>query len=155
EDVPLCPVCGSERYQSYAVGFDYELQTCRNPWRFVRCHACGHVWLNPRPALSTLSTIYPPTYYAYNYQQQINSIAVRGKPLLDRLKMGGILRHLPTAPRSFLDIGCGDGRFLRVMEKHGVARANNYGLELDEKIVRGLVAEGFQALCQRVEACDR
>ncbi len=155
EDIPLCPVCGCGHFETHAVGFDYELRTCRNPWRFVRCAACGHVWLNPRPALSALRTIYPPTYYAYNYKQQINPIAVRGKELLDRLKMRGILRQLPAPPRTYLDIGCGDGRFLRVLERQGVARANNFGLELDAKIVSSLAAEGYQAFCQRVEACDR
>jgi 2-polyprenyl-3-methyl-5-hydroxy-6-metoxy-1,4-benzoquinol methylase len=155
EEVPLCPVCGGARFAPFAVGFDYELLTCRNPWRFVRCEACGHVWLNPRPAISALPTIYPPTYYAYNYTQQINPIAVRGKELLDSLKMRGILRQLPKPPQSFLDIGCGNGRFLRVMDKRGVARANNYGLELDEKIVSALADEGYQVFHERVEECNR
>jgi len=155
EDVPLCPVCGEDRFARFAVGFDYELLTCRNPWRFVRCAGCGHVWLHPRPAVATLGTIYPPTYYAYNYEQHIHSIAVRAKRWLDRGKMRGILRHLSAPPRTFLDIGCGDGRFLKVMEGHGVERGNNYGLELGEKVVQKLAGEGYQAFCQRVEECER
>jgi 2-polyprenyl-3-methyl-5-hydroxy-6-metoxy-1,4-benzoquinol methylase len=155
EEVPNCPVCGETSYQQHAVGFDYELLTCRNPWRFVRCDECGHVWLNPRPAVSTLQTIYPPHYYAYNYRQQINAVAVRGKELLDRLKMRLILRFLPAAPRSYLDIGCGDGRFLKVMESHGVSREHNCGLELDERVVHSLAEKGYRVFCERAETCER
>jgi SAM-dependent methyltransferase len=155
EEVSLCPVCGGDRFDPYSVGFDYELLTCRNPWRFVRCTDCGHVWLNPRPAIAALPVIYPPTYYAYNYKQQINPIAVRAKEFLDRRKMCSVLRRLGTAPRSFLDVGCGDGRFLRVMEKNGVPREKAYGLELDEAVVKTLAGAGYPVFCERVEDCTR
>jgi 2-polyprenyl-3-methyl-5-hydroxy-6-metoxy-1,4-benzoquinol methylase len=155
QEIPECPVCQSASFAPYSIGFDYESLTCSNPWRFVRCAECAHVWLNPRPALSTLSTIYPPSYYAYNYKAQINPIALRAKALLDRRKFASLLRHLPRRPRSFLDAGCGDGRFLRLMESEGVARATNYGLELDEAVVRPLADAGFQVFCERVEECSR
>ena len=154
DDVPICLVCGSERFEPYALGFDYELLTCSNPWRFVRCVRCHHVWLNPRPVLSALSTIYPPSYYAYNYETQINPIAVRGKEILDRFKMRAILGRLPRAPRSFLDIGCGSGRFLRTMERHGIPRQRLYGLELDERVVQDLRGQGYQAFCERIETTE-
>jgi 2-polyprenyl-3-methyl-5-hydroxy-6-metoxy-1,4-benzoquinol methylase len=155
EEVAGCPICGHDQFGIYTVGFDYELLTCRNPWRFVRCEDCGHVWLNPRPALSALPTIYPSSYYAYNYKQQINSLAVRAKALLDRFKMSRILRRLPHPPKSYLDIGCGDGRFLKLMEQHGVARQLNYGLELDKELVRSHAASGYQVFCERAEDCER
>jgi SAM-dependent methyltransferase len=155
EEVPLCPICGEERFVPYTVGFDYELLTCKNPWRFVRCEDCNHVWLNPRPAVAALPVIYPPTYYAYNYKQQINPIAVRAKAILDRLKMRAILRRVGTAPRGYLDVGCGDGRFLRVMERHGVPRERVYGLELDEAVVKTLADAGYPVFCERVEDCSR
>jgi SAM-dependent methyltransferase len=155
EEVPACAVCGVERFDLYTVGFDYELRTCRNPWRFVQCRACGHVWLNPRPALAALPVIYPPTYYSYNYKQQINRVARWAKALLDRRKMRAILRRLPAAPATYLDVGCGDGRFLKVMEAQGVRREHNYGLELDANVVRPLAEAGFQAFCERVEECGQ
>ena len=128
EDVPLCPVCSAREYRQHAVGFDYELRTCRNPWRFVQCTSCRHVWLNPRPAVAELGVIYPPNYYPYNYGR-INPVARRAKEMLDRRKMAGILSRCPQQPRSYLDIGCGDGRFLRVLEGMGVPRPALYGLE--------------------------
>ncbi len=153
QDVPACPVCRSDRFEKYATGYDYELQTCRNEWRFVRCLSCGHVWLNPRPAISSLPIIYPPTYYAYNYANQINPIALKGKEFLDRGKMKSILRELPKPPQSYVDIGCGDGRFLRAMQRQGLDRSSIYGLELDDKVIAPLVDQGFKAYCRRVEDC--
>ncbi len=151
EDVPVCPVCAASDYSQFAVGFDYELLTCSNPWRFVQCRACQHVWLNPRPAVAELGVVYPPTYYAYNYDT-INPIARKAKEMLDQRKIAKIVRHCPEAPRSYLDVGCGDGRFLRVMEQLGVPRSGLYGLELDKRVVERLRGQGYGGVfCERAE----
>jgi SAM-dependent methyltransferase len=151
ESVPACPVCGGRQFADYAAGYDYELLTCANQWQFVQCTGCGHVWLNPRPALKELGVIYPPTYYAYNYSG-INPIARNAKAFLDRRKMARILRTCRSAPRTYLDVGCGNGRFLKVLEKLGVARSSLYGLELDKSVVNHLREEGYTGVfCERVE----
>jgi SAM-dependent methyltransferase len=155
EPVPACPVCAATAFDPLTVAFDYELQTCRNPWRFVRCRECGHAWLNPRPAVAALGVIYPPTYYAYNYAAQINPVARRGKEILDGLKLRGVLRHLSRPPVSFLDVGCGDGRYLRLMERRGVPRERLYGLELNDKVVAPLAAAGYRVFNQRIETCTQ
>ena len=151
EDVPRCPVCGANSFSDYAVGFDYELLTCRNPWRFVQCSACQNLWLNPRPAVRELATIYPTSYYAYNYSQ-INVIARRAKEWLDSHKMAKLIRMCRQKPCSYLDIGCGDGRFLRALEKSGVERDKLYGLELDQAVVDRLRKKGYTGVFrERVE----
>jgi 2-polyprenyl-3-methyl-5-hydroxy-6-metoxy-1,4-benzoquinol methylase len=155
EPVPACPVCGATERTPLAIGFDYELLTCRNPWRFVRCDRCRHAWLDPRPTAAELSTIYPSSYYAYNYEEQINPIAVRGKHWLDQRKLRGIVSTLAQRPRGYLDVGCGDGRFLRVMEAEGLPRERCYGLELDPRPVERLAADGFSVWNERVEACTK
>jgi SAM-dependent methyltransferase len=154
EDVPACPVCGSADFGTQATGYDYESLTCSNAWRFVRCNSCGHVWLNPRPAVAELGVIYPPTYYSYNYEDEINPVAVRGKEIMDRLKFRGILKALPRSPGSFLDVGCGNGRYLKLMEAEGVPRSSCYGIELDEPVVAPLREAGYKAFCSRVEDCE-
>ena len=151
QSVPSCPVCKSEMFTLYALGYDYELRTCANQWKFVKCDACEHVWLNPRPAISELATIYPPHYYAYNYDKQVNPIALRGKEILDKFKFNSILSHLNQPPRSFLDVGCGNGRFLKLMERIGLEREQIYGIELDEQVIAKLKMQGYKAFDQRVE----
>jgi SAM-dependent methyltransferase len=149
--VPACPVCGGLQFAPLGVGFDYELLTCSNPWRIVRCVACGHGWLNPRPDASELGVIYPPDYYAYDYESRINPVAVRGKELLDGLKFRGILARLGRTPRAYLDVGCGAGRYLRLLERRGVPRRGLFGLELDRAVVDRLRAEGYSVFAERVE----
>ncbi len=151
EPVPRCPVCGGDRFHHLAVGFDYELLTCSNPWRFVRCPACGHAWLHPRPRASELGVIYPPHYYAYNYEEQINPVALRGKELLDYLKFRSILGALSSPPCAYLDVGCGAGRYLRLLERRGIPRRSLFGLELDRAVVERLCGEGYSVFAERVE----
>ncbi len=151
--VARCPVCRAADFTEFAVGFDYELRTCGNPWRFVQCSACRHVWLNPRPAVGELHVIYPPSYYAYNYAK-INPIARKAKEWLDRRKIGKIVNVYGGRPRTYLDIGCGNGRFLRVLESLGVPHSGLYGLELDQRVVDELRNVGYgQVFCERVEEC--
>jgi SAM-dependent methyltransferase len=150
--VPDCPVCGAQDFNSYAVGFDYELRTCRNMWRFVRCARCRHIWLNPRPAVAALPAIYPSGYYAYNYDSQISWVARRGKQLLDLWKMRSIQARLARGPQTFLDIGCGDGRHLRMIQKlAGLSPGSLYGLDINHDAVRRLSKRGYQVFCERIE----
>lgn len=151
EDVPACPLCGGGDWTPFAEGFDYELRTCRNRWRFVQCATCGHVWLHPRPALAELPVIYPPHYYAYQYDRQVHPLAARAKAWLDGRKMRGVLRRLGRRPDSYLDVGCGDGRYLRALERTGIPRSRLYGLELDGRIVERLAGEGYRVARARVE----
>jgi 2-polyprenyl-3-methyl-5-hydroxy-6-metoxy-1,4-benzoquinol methylase len=151
EAVPACAVCGGTATREYARGYDYELRTCANEWVFVQCAACAHVWLNPRPALDTLGVIYPPHYYAYDYETRIGAVARWGKSVLDSRKLGSILARSGREPRTYIDIGCGSGRYLRAMAARGLARRDIHGLELDRRVVDTLAAEGFSVACERAE----
>ncbi len=151
--IPDCPVCGGRERQWFASGHDYEIETCRNRWDFWSCSSCETVWLDPRPADRELSTIYPPTYYAYNMEQNVSSFAMKGKMLLDRRKIANILRHAERPPQSYLDIGCGNGRYLDLFAKQGIAKEHIFGLELSESQVETLRHRGFNAWCRRVEDC--
>lgn len=153
EEVPHCSVCSSGDFRPFARGYDYEIKTCRNQWHFVKCSRCGHVWLNPRPAISALPIIYPQTYYAYSYDTEVHSVARAAKAMLDRAKLRGILSSIAKPVRSFVDVGCGDGRYLKAMEARGLDKSKIYGLELDSAVVQKLSAQGYQALCERVEDC--
>lgn len=150
---PRCVLCGGLQHRPFADGYDFELETCGNRWQFVECTGCTHVWLHPRPAVETLATIYPPSYYAYGFSTKLNPIAVRGKAWLDAARMRGIVAGLGRTPRSYLDIGCGDGRFLKAMREAGVKV--NAGLELDEQVAAQLRTEGFDVYAERVEDCQR
>lgn len=150
-----CALCNAGDLQSYASGYDYELRTCSNEWHFKQCPNCNHVQLDPRPVIEELDTIYPANYYSYNMSEKLSVVAVMGKEFLDRLKFRRILRFLDYSPTSYLDIGCGDGRYLHLVERRkGIRRSNIYGLELSADISSKLRNEGFAVFNERVEACD-
>lgn len=154
EIIGTCVLCGGADLAPYASGYDYEIQTCANEWKFKRCASCMHVQLDPRPATSELSVIYPAHYYSYTMSENLSAIALKGKDLLDRLKLQNILQYLKLPPTTYLDIGCGDGRYLRSIESSkGIPRSNIYGLELNEMTVEKLRREGFEVFYERVETC--
>lgn len=152
--VPACDVCGATDPSTTASGYDYELRTCSNEWHFVTCPACAHVWLHPRPALEALDVVYPPTYYAYNYDK-ISPVARKAKEVLDSLKLRKILAAAGAVPARYLDVGCGDGRYLDAIARRGTPAHQIYGLELDADVVARVRERGYQAYCERIETCDQ
>lgn len=154
EAIGVCVLCGGTSFEAFASGFDYEIRTCANEWYFRRCMACGHVQLDPRPCAADLGVIYPDHYYSYSMSKKLSPIALKGKDLLDRLKLKGILRHHDLPITTYLDIGCGDGRYLHSVEKFcGIRRADIFGLELSANTVENLRQEGFSVFHERIETC--
>ena len=151
EPVGVCAVCNAEDFVLQADGFDFELETCRNHWQFWRCTRCDHIQLDPRPTSETLQTIYPPHYYSYAMQKKISAIALAGKAMLDRWKFRNFLAFLGRKPNSYLDIGCGDLKYLDVMRGQGIAPCNLYGLELDAAVVERARACGYSVFQERAE----
>ena len=149
-----CCVCGSTAARSCASGLDFEYETTGDTFRMVRCESCGMVYLNPRPSPGDLPTIYPKTYYAYNYEEEIAPLARRVKAWLDRRKVDAWLNVTPTAQPRFLDVGCGDGRFLEILHQKGIPKRQLWGLELSDKVVTNLQDRGFQARLGRIEDAD-
>jgi SAM-dependent methyltransferase len=145
-----CCVCHGEAWTHVGSGQDFEYETCSNEWSYRCCNACGHVQIDPLPAASSLSTIYPPDYYSYVMAKTVHPIARWAKGQLDTLKFNGFIskRH---KPRSYLDIGCGDGRYLEMMLRRGVDPSTVHGLELDQQAVAAARTKGLQVDKCRVE----
>src|SRR4029450_1058589 len=65
-----CNTCGSTNTEIVTTGSEHEYDnTTDDVFTVVRCTDCGLVYLNPRPDLSELETIYPPNYYAYKIEE--------------------------------------------------------------------------------------
>lgn len=151
-----CFLCSASNFKEYSSGYDYELDTCSNKWFFFQCISCGHVQLNPRPNIKKISVIYPSNYYSYSISKSLNPIALWGKDLLDKIKLQKILSHSPLKLQSYLDVGCGDGRYMRFIEKMSKLPRNRiYGLELDQEIASKLKMDGFSVFNHRLEECTR
>jgi len=151
EPVGLCMVCGGREFATIARGADYELQTCSNEWTFRQCGGCGHVQLDPRPVAAALPVIYPPHYYSYDMEKSVGRVALAGKALLDHRKFARILAFLGRQPRAYLDIGCGDLKYLELMRGMGLSPDRLFGLELDDRVVERARVSGFRVFAERVE----
>lgn len=150
----LCALCGGHQFDALAVGYDYELETCCNVWRVGKCQRCGHVQLTPRPDFAALGVIYPPHYYSYDMARSVNRFSLWVKSKLDVKKLARITRGLGHLPEGYLDVGCGDAKYLAMLHRQGVSRESLYGLELDANAVSMARAKGYRVIRKRIEDCD-
>ncbi|MBI2811089.1 MAG: class I SAM-dependent methyltransferase [Candidatus Melainabacteria bacterium] len=102
----------------------------------VRCKVCGLVYLNPRPDIGELSTIYPVNYYSYNQkalrdQANPNSILhqLRYKGFQSKVRRSLSLCKTENERWSVLDIGCGDGHTLDLYAGH--VGVKTYGVDFN------------------------
>lgn len=151
--VPRCMICHAPASDSkhIASGLDFEYETCRNTWHMWECRSCSHIQLAPRPADATLKVIYPPNYYSYHMAESISRVALACKAFIDKIKFRRILRQCRQSPSSYLDVGCGDGRYLRLMMQRGLAFEAVHGLELDARAVQAAQKQGLNVKHSRIE----
>jgi 2-polyprenyl-3-methyl-5-hydroxy-6-metoxy-1,4-benzoquinol methylase len=146
-----CGVCNSETYAPFASGKDYEYNTTADVFHMVRCLSCGNVYLNPRPVAEELGTIYPDNYYSYNYDKAINPIALKAKKSLDQIKARGWLKSVKQPKPVVLDVGCGNGHILELLQSIGIPKTNLFGVEMNEAQMKRLRDDGYQAFNGRIE----
>src|SRR5438309_750893 len=66
-----CNSCGSDDADFVTHGVEHEYDnTTDDVFDVVRCKNCGLFYLNPRPDVCELKTIYPDNYYAYHLQDK-------------------------------------------------------------------------------------
>jgi 2-polyprenyl-3-methyl-5-hydroxy-6-metoxy-1,4-benzoquinol methylase len=138
-----CVVCGGADAEPEAEGPDFEHQTVPGEFRFVRCRACGHLYLNPRPSLEALPAIYPESYYAYS--DAGHPLARRLRRLREARKVRIFREAIGEGPRRILDFGCGNGRLLSMLREHGSPAWELEGIDFSEEAVAQCRAKGFRA----------
>lgn len=153
---PGCVHCDDDSAVPLWGGREHEYNTTDETFTFVRCASCGVVRLDPRPAVSELSAIYPPDYYAYNL------LSERGdsKGLTDKLKMlmyqrrvvAQIKRLNRDGPLRVLDVGCGDGRLLDWYAASSVGSTlETHGIEMNEEAAATARRQGHRVVAGRFE----
>ena len=113
-----CLICGENAYAPVAKGTDYDYCTTDEEFVFVRCRNCGHVYLNPRPAVESASMIYPPTYYTISGAHRSGALSLLGrvKDVVVTRRMRALLQDIPPGAR-VLEVGCGDGSLLLAIRR--------------------------------------
>lgn len=146
-----CTVCGNGDWQIVGAGYDFEYESCGNAWKYNRCAVCGHLQIDRLPSPASLSVIYPQNYYSYAMNDSVHPFARFAKKLLDRVKFRSILEHSSRQVESYLDVGCGDGRYIQHMIDKGVNPSRARGVELDSHAVSVAKNNGLQVDKCRIE----
>ena len=146
-----CAVCSEQSWCVIGQAQDFEYASCSNLWSFRACRRCGHVQMDPLPAPETLRTIYPDNYYSYQMEKSIHPIARWAKHRLDQAKFSWITRKMHSRIASYLDVGCGDGRYLEMMIGQGAEVSRTHGVELDAGAVQAAKAKGLNVIQSRIE----
>jgi ubiquinone/menaquinone biosynthesis C-methylase UbiE len=109
-----CVFCGETTdVVTEASGRDYEYDSTPLRFTFVRCRACRHCFLNPRPAPAAADLLYGDRYYTRTSDHQSAAFGLLGrvKDAVLRRRIREFVDHLP-AGASLLEAGCGDGALL-------------------------------------------
>jgi SAM-dependent methyltransferase len=132
-----CPVCDGR-------GFDALFEKRGEP--FVRCHGCGLVLINPRPAFGVVAATYDADYSG-GYIRKADKKRARCTRWVRRLRR----RHVGAG--RWLDVGCSAGF---VVEAAAAAGFEAYGVELEAAAVafaRDTLKLG-NVVCGTLEAQD-
>jgi SAM-dependent methyltransferase len=157
-----CDLCQSAEGAVVALGTDREYPTSAESLSIVECAGCGLWYLNPRPTVAELDTIYPSNYHAYNIRPPASKDIAAAKPLTTRIRHAiysrrfrhplRFLEHLPSI--DLLDIGCGDGWMLDLYQAAGAGRIKTFGVDFNEGICQVARSYGHTVYCGRFEDID-
>src|SRR5688572_23544742 len=98
---PPCLCCGATNPESWAQASDVEYFTSDDSFSYLRCGACGVLYIDPVP-LTRLAEIYPSNYYSFAEPQ--HSFATKVKDALDARHWRKLLGNLPGDSLRLLDI---------------------------------------------------
>lgn len=134
-----------------AVGADFEYRTAPDEFLAVRCRRCRLVYLNPRPADDEAARVYPDHYHAFQFRPAEFGFVYRVRRRLEARRLLRWCRGLPADAR-ILDVGCGDGFHLRLLEEYGKPGWTLEGVDTDGRAVSPARAAGLTVHHGSVEA---
>ena len=145
-----CEACKSDTKSAsfLSLSKDYEIESCDNIWKYFKCLNCEIIFLNPKPSNNDLKIIYPENYYSYN-PNKLNIIAKYGKITLDFLKIRKLIKIENPDEFYYADIGCGDGRYLKILNKYfKIPKKNLYGYDINSNHLINMKNEGYNIISE-------
>ncbi|MGB4844897.1 MAG: class I SAM-dependent methyltransferase [Ferruginibacter sp.] len=148
-----CCICKNDTASAIGKGKDFEYHTSTDTFYAVQCSTCGLVYLNPRPDVSELETIYPSTYHAFNFSENDFGFVYKVR---SRLEAGRLLKKCSNLPpdAKILDVGCGDGFHLGLLKQFGKKSWTLEGVDIDSKAVKRAIDAGLNVHLGTVEELD-
>lgn len=145
EEVKICDVCGSGKYQNFLLAEDRNYQT--GNYQYVMCKKCKLVWLLSRPVGKSLQKHYPENYRPYKKYQKTNQLQkiirfiIKNNKFVAKILIADQLFFWPKG--KILDVGPGSGYYLHILKDWGW---NVTGLELGQKAVKMVKDSGFKEI---------
>ncbi|PIP53733.1 MAG: hypothetical protein COX07_09105 [Bacteroidetes bacterium CG23_combo_of_CG06-09_8_20_14_all_32_9] len=120
----ICGYCKSSESKVLYKTFDI----FKNNYTINKCSACNAYFLAPRPTPEQLSKAYASSYYGGNKEKFSSPLIEK---ILDYFRSGRARRvsRFIKNDAKVLDIGCGNGRFLKYLLKFGSFKL--YGTEME------------------------
>lgn len=146
-----CLICGSAKIAKLRDGQDRN-HFIDGRFELDRCRGCGFIFLNPTPEAAVLARYYPNDYYSYQNEDRPAPAAqasrnqsraafylrhpIRAVNALFYSKILGQNQDLPVRPGlRFLDVGCGDGAYLKTRLREG---CECYGVDIGGEALKRL-----------------
>lgn len=174
-ETTACPLCGNARSSAVFVASDL-LYGSPGEFTVVRCDACRHVFLNPRPTRDCIGQFYPADYGPFRGALSVprplasdqcgplpngRGTVLRSWRWLRRLVLWWIesraapipeiqISNLKSQiPRRVLELGCSHGAFLQQLRDRGW---ECLGIEPAAKVARRAVEHGFDVRVGSLES---
>ncbi len=138
---PTCPLCKNTRAKTVMKARDTWIQDgpavkgAPDEYTVVRCEICSHRYTTPRFTLEHKAKAFEGAYPFYNRARRARTDKVNEDLDLARApfipRADGLSGVMPL-PGRLLDIGCGDGLFMDVMQSRGWSVQ---GLDVSEDVV--------------------
>lgn len=145
-----CCVCETSDARTVGAGSDYEYRTSDDVFAVVQCSSCELVYLNPRPDVSEFETIYPINYHAFDFAEADYGIVYKIRSRLEAKRLLSWCENLPNDAR-ILDVGCGDGFHLKLLQKYGKENWRLEGIDLDKRAAEMAEKSGLKVHLGTIE----
>ena len=149
----LCCVCGIDDADQIGAGEDFEYRTTDDCFTAVKCRSCSLVYLNPRPTLADMETIYPADYHAFDFSEEDYGLVHKIRSRLEAKRLLQYCGPLQNDAR-ILDVGCGDGFHLRLLQEFGNKTWQLEGVDLDRRAIVAAERSGLKVHFGSVESLD-
>lgn len=147
-ETPACLACGTRGASLWAVATDGEYATTTDIFRYLRCGACGVLFIDPVPR-DRLAEIYPANYYSFASPRE--SFVQRVKRRLDGRLFNRLLRRLPGDSLAVLDVGGGAGWELSWLRALDPRIRFTQVVDLDPGAEQAARENGHEYFCGRIE----
>ena len=126
-----CPLCGRSETRTLFQAMDRLYRTTEQIFQVVECAGCGLIRLDPWPTLDELRRYYPDEYWFAPHADAASRLEETYRRFVLRDHLRFVLRAAEDGPEKglLLDVGCGGGLLLRLLQERGLRVA---GLETSE-----------------------